>query len=396
MASAWSSDPRTPSFGPGATASSGRGIGPLRAEGARLAGCPDVERLPGQDRPGGRACHPAGLRRWRGVEGRRSLERRLYLARKRAERIASASSSGTRRPRISMSRACRAGRSATRACSWPGSCSRTIRTWRMSGSNRPWRLCTSGTARTRSRTGGWPSRSAASPTTARSTRSAATATRCGPASRRWPVPRFGEHINDLLPILVPGGSDSACFDNALELLVRAGRSMPHAMMMMIPEAFGAKYHISTDKRAFYEYHSSFMEPWDGPGGDALHRRPTPRRHAGPQRPASLPLPGDDRRLGDHRQRGGRGGVPAREDSRQGPAAAGTHVPGRYRRGPDHLRQRNQEQDRPPEAVPPLAGRESHRAARAVRCPEARQERLRRRLPSGCGPSAIPGKSSRWS
>jgi glutamate synthase domain-containing protein 2/glutamate synthase domain-containing protein 1/glutamate synthase domain-containing protein 3 len=77
-------------------------------------------------------------------------------------------------------------------------------------------------------------------------------------------PVFGENIKDLFPILVPGGSDSACFDNALELLVRAGRSMPHAMMMMIPEAFGAKYHISTDKRAFYEYHSSFMEPWDGP------------------------------------------------------------------------------------------------------------------------------------
>ncbi len=77
-------------------------------------------------------------------------------------------------------------------------------------------------------------------------------------------PIFGENIKDLFPVLVPGGSDSACFDNTLELLVRAGRSMPHAMMMMIPEAFGAKYHISTDKRAFYEYHSSIMEPWDGP------------------------------------------------------------------------------------------------------------------------------------
>ncbi|MCY2930238.1 MAG: glutamate synthase large subunit [Planctomycetota bacterium] len=69
---------------------------------------------------------------------------------------------------------------------------------------------------------------------------------------------------DLLPVLTPGGSDSAQFDNALELLVRAGRSLPHAMMMMIPEAFGATYHISTDKRAFYEYHAAIMEPWDGP------------------------------------------------------------------------------------------------------------------------------------
>ncbi len=75
---------------------------------------------------------------------------------------------------------------------------------------------------------------------------------------------FGEDISDLYPILSPEASDSACFDTGLELLMRAGRSMPHAMMMMIPEAFGPKYHISTDKRAFYEYHASIMEPWDGP------------------------------------------------------------------------------------------------------------------------------------
>lgn len=75
---------------------------------------------------------------------------------------------------------------------------------------------------------------------------------------------FGDNISDLFPILTPEGSDSACFDNVLELLTRAGRSLPHSIMMMIPEAFGAKYHISTDKRAFYEYHASIMEPWDGP------------------------------------------------------------------------------------------------------------------------------------
>jgi len=75
---------------------------------------------------------------------------------------------------------------------------------------------------------------------------------------------FGDNISDLFPVLTPEMSDSACFDSTLELLVQAGRSMPHAMMMMIPEAFGSKYHISTDKRAFYEYHASIMEPWDGP------------------------------------------------------------------------------------------------------------------------------------
>jgi len=77
-------------------------------------------------------------------------------------------------------------------------------------------------------------------------------------------PLLGEDLRDLFPILQPGGSDSAWFDNALELLVRAGRSLPHALMMMIPEAFGPSYHISTDKRAFYEYHAAIMEPWDGP------------------------------------------------------------------------------------------------------------------------------------
>ncbi len=75
---------------------------------------------------------------------------------------------------------------------------------------------------------------------------------------------LSEDMSPLLPILEPGGSDSACFDNAMELLVRAGRSAPHALMMMIPEAFGPSYHISTDKRAFYEYHAAIMEPWDGP------------------------------------------------------------------------------------------------------------------------------------
>ena len=75
---------------------------------------------------------------------------------------------------------------------------------------------------------------------------------------------FGDNLGDLFPISTKEASDSACFDNALELLVRSGRSLPHSMMMMIPEAFGQKYHISTDKRAFYEYHASIMEPWDGP------------------------------------------------------------------------------------------------------------------------------------
>ena len=77
-------------------------------------------------------------------------------------------------------------------------------------------------------------------------------------------PVFGEDIEKVKPVIVAGGSDSAIFDNVLELLVMADRSLPHAAMMMVPEAWGAKFHMGADKRAFYEYHSAIMEPWDGP------------------------------------------------------------------------------------------------------------------------------------
>ncbi|MCJ7813310.1 glutamate synthase subunit alpha, partial [bacterium] len=66
------------------------------------------------------------------------------------------------------------------------------------------------------------------------------------------------------PVIIEGGSDSAIFDNVLELMVMAGRSLPHAMMMMIPEAFAPAIQMSEDKRSFYEFHSAIMEPWDGP------------------------------------------------------------------------------------------------------------------------------------
>jgi len=77
-------------------------------------------------------------------------------------------------------------------------------------------------------------------------------------------PLFGDDIKKLLPIIEPGKSDSASFDNALELLVAAGRSLPHAIMMLIPESFNQLNPIPDDLKYFYEYHSAFMEPWDGP------------------------------------------------------------------------------------------------------------------------------------
>ncbi|MBI4471179.1 MAG: glutamate synthase large subunit, partial [Acidobacteria bacterium] len=75
---------------------------------------------------------------------------------------------------------------------------------------------------------------------------------------------FGDDIQDLLPVIQEGGSDSAAIDNALEMLVMSGRSLPHAMMMLIPEAWDGHPTMSDEKKAFYEYHSCLMEPWDGP------------------------------------------------------------------------------------------------------------------------------------
>src|SRR5678810_218030 len=71
----------------------------------------------------------------------------------------------------------------------------------------------------------------------------------------------GDKIKQLLPILQEGGSDSAIFDNALELLLMGGRSLPHAAMMMIPEAWEKHTAMSQEKKDFYKYHACLMEPW---------------------------------------------------------------------------------------------------------------------------------------
>ena len=75
---------------------------------------------------------------------------------------------------------------------------------------------------------------------------------------------FGEDVKDLVPVLNEAGSDSAIIDNALEMLVMSGRSLAHSMMMLIPEAWDGHLTMTDDKKAFYEYHSCLMEPWDGP------------------------------------------------------------------------------------------------------------------------------------
>jgi glutamate synthase (ferredoxin) len=77
-------------------------------------------------------------------------------------------------------------------------------------------------------------------------------------------PLFGDDLKKILPVIREGGSDTATFDNVLELLVMSGRSLPHAILMMIPEPWSAVDGMSPELKAFYEYHSALMEPWDGP------------------------------------------------------------------------------------------------------------------------------------
>ncbi|HUH78201.1 MAG TPA: glutamate synthase central domain-containing protein, partial [Devosia sp.] len=80
---------------------------------------------------------------------------------------------------------------------------------------------------------------------------------------------FGEDISKLWPISYEGQSDTACFDNALEFLVRGGYPLPHAAMMLIPEAWAGNPLMDEKRRAFYQYHASLMEPWDGPAAMSI-------------------------------------------------------------------------------------------------------------------------------
>ncbi len=75
---------------------------------------------------------------------------------------------------------------------------------------------------------------------------------------------FGDDLAKVIPVVREGGSDSAVFDNVLELLVLGGRSIPHAVMLMVPEAYRTRRDLDPDVKGFYDFHSCLMEPWDGP------------------------------------------------------------------------------------------------------------------------------------
>ena len=80
---------------------------------------------------------------------------------------------------------------------------------------------------------------------------------------------FGDDLNKLFPICIEGGSDSATFDNVIEFLHMSGRPLSHAILMMIPEAWSGHETMTPERKAFYEYHASLMEPWDGPASVAF-------------------------------------------------------------------------------------------------------------------------------
>ncbi len=80
---------------------------------------------------------------------------------------------------------------------------------------------------------------------------------------------LGADLKKIFPVIREGGSDTATFDNVLEFLVMTGRSLPHAILMMIPEPWSGHESMSAERKAFYEYHASLMEPWDGPASIAF-------------------------------------------------------------------------------------------------------------------------------
>ena len=152
---------------------------------------------------------------------------------------------------------------------------------------------------------------------------------------------YGKDISRLWPISYEGQSDTACFDNALEFLVQGGYSLPHAVMMMIPEAWAGNPLMDEQRRAFYEYHAALMEPWDGPAAIAF----TDGRQIG----ATLDRNGlAAGALSRHQRRPHRDGVRnGRAEDSGGPdrhqvaAAARQDAAGRPRTGPPHSRRRDQ-------------------------------------------------------
>ena len=191
---------------------------------------------------------------------------------------------------------------------------------------------------------------------------------------------------------IEGQSDTACFDNALEFLIRGGYSLPHAAMMLIPEAWAGNPLMDEDRRAFYEYHAALMEPWDGPAAmafsDGKYIGATLDRNG--LRPARYIVTADDEVI----MASEAGVLPIEESDRQEVApAAGQDAAHRPRGGPHHLRRRDQGRAVAKPPLPEVAGAHPDRA----RGPARRCRRRRAATDvSACSiasrPSATPRKT----
>ena len=161
-------------------------------------------------------------------------------------------------------------------------------------------------------------------------------------------------VAKIKPIIREGLSDTACLDNAVELLVRSGYSLPHAMMMLIPEAWENHETMSQVKKDFYAYHSCLMEPWDGPASVAF----TDGKNIGAVldrnglRPSRYVVTKDDRVI--MASEVGRLQIAPENVAQEGAARAGQDVPGRPRAGPDH-RRRGAQARRSPRPSPTASG-----------------------------------------
>ncbi len=166
--------------------------------------------------------------------------------------------------RICTSRRFRRERSSTRACSPPSSCAASSPSCPTSA----WRArspsCTRASRPTPFRPGRSPIPTGCWRTTARSTPWQATATGCTHGSRCLKSDLIPGELSRIFPVVTPGASDSASFDETLELLHLGGREIAHAVLMMIPEAWEGNGELDEARRAFYRYHGCLMEPWDGP------------------------------------------------------------------------------------------------------------------------------------
>ena len=166
---------------------------------------------------------------------------------------------------------------------------------------------------------------------------------------------LGPDLAKMVPLIGPNQSDTACIDNALELLViGGGYSLAHAMMMLIPEAWAGDPLMDPERRAFYEYHAALDGALGRAGGDRLYRRPPDRRDARPQRAAAGALHRHRRRPCDHGLGSRRAAGAGRNDRQEMAAAAGQDAADRPRRRPHHRRRRDQAQTRGRAALRRLA------------------------------------------